>query len=75
MSPQFVVSPSDLQNAVGALQGIGNPLRMAARLAGLGDNEWRAGVPAWAWMALAFGAGVYIGVAHVPAIQEKLGLS
>lgn len=74
MSPQFVVSPNDLERAVGALRGIGNPTRFVARMAGLGESEWRAGIPAWAWMALAFGAGVYLGAAHVPTIREKLGL-
>lgn len=74
MAPQFVVSPSDLQSAVGAMRQLGNPAKLVGRLAGLGDAEWRAGVPAWAWIALAFGAGIYVGAAHLPAIQEKLGL-
>lgn len=77
MSPQFVFSPNDLERAFGALQGmrgLGNPAKFAAKLAGLGESEWRAGVPTWAWVTLAFGVGVYIGVAHFPTVQEKLGL-
>jgi hypothetical protein len=77
MTPQFVVSPSDVERAFGALQGLrgaGNPVKFAAKLAGLGESEWRAGIPTWAWMTLALGVGIYVGAAHFPKIQDKLGL-
>lgn len=73
MSPQFVVSPSDLERAVGAVRQVGNPAALVGRLMGLGTSEMRAGIPAWAWALLAFGAGAYVGAQHLPAIREKLG--
>lgn len=75
MSPQFVVSPNDLERALGAVRGMGNPVRFVGRLAGLGQNEWNAGIPTWAWMTVAFGVGIYVGAAHLPTIQEKFGLT
>lgn len=73
MSPQFVVSPNDLERGLGALQRAGNPLKLMGRLAGLGEAEWRSGVPTWAWMTVAFGVGIYVGAEHLPTIREKLG--
>lgn len=74
MNPQFVVSPGDLERAVGLLKAVRSPGRIAGRLAGLGQSEMQAGIPAWAWMLLAFGGGVYVGVQHWDQINEKLGL-
>jgi hypothetical protein len=37
-----------------------NPMRLAGRLAGLGSAELEAGVPTWAWVVVAFGAGAAI---------------
>lgn len=79
MTPQLVFSPNDVERAVGALRGmhglgLTNPVKVAAKLAGLGEGEWRAGVPTWAWVTVALGVGIYVGSTHLPAIQEKLGL-
>lgn len=74
MTPQFVVSPNDLAAATKALRAVGNPLHLVGKLAGLGSSELRAGIPTWAWMAVAFGVGIYVGVAHWERVESKLGL-
>lgn len=71
-APQFVVSPQDLQTLWKAASGIGNPLSVAQRFAGLGQSEQRAGVPAWAWVAVAFGVGAVVGVQFGPKINDFL---
>ena len=70
--PQFVVSPQDLQKVWAAAQAIGNPIALIQRAAGLGETEQRAGVPVWAWVAVAFGAGAVIGVQFGPKVRDFL---
>lgn len=73
MSPQFVVSPSDLQQAFGLVRKMGNPVGMIGRFAGLGEAEQQAGIPAWSLCLLALGAGLVIGVQYGPTIRRWVG--
>lgn len=69
----FVTSPSDLVKIAEMAQKIDtNPLALAGRLVGLGQDEQRAGIPGWAWATLLLGAGVWIGVKYGPEIQRRL---
>lgn len=53
------VGLSDVMNAYQAAKKIdANPVRLVGRIAGLGSSELDAGVPTWAWLTVAFGAGV-----------------
>jgi hypothetical protein len=71
----FVVQPSDLQNFMNASRAIdANPLRVAGRLAGLGAGELEAGIPTWAWVLVAFGAGAAAGFVLRPLVSKKLGV-
>lgn len=70
--PQFVVSPQDLHTLWRAASAIGNPLSLAQRMAGLGETEQRAGVPTWAWLLVAFGAGTLVGVQVGPHVRDFL---
>jgi hypothetical protein len=69
----FVMSPSDLEKVAGAAMRIDpNPLKLAGRALGLGDAEMAAGIPTWAWLVLALGAGTVVGIKYGPAITRKL---
>jgi hypothetical protein len=69
----FVMSPADLEKIAGAAMRIDpNPLKLAGRAVGLGDAEMAAGVPTWAWVVLALGAGAVVGIKYGPGIREKL---
>jgi hypothetical protein len=70
MSPQLVMSPSDLGKIYRAASAIGNPIAIAGRFAGLGEAEQRAGVPAWAWIAVALGIGVVVGMQYGPKLKS-----
>ncbi len=71
----FVVQPSDLEKIMAGARAIdANPLRVAGRLAGLGAGELEAGVPTWAWVLVAFGAGVAAGYVLRPHASKKLGV-
>jgi len=70
MSPQVVMSPSDLGKLYQAASAIGNPIAIAGRVAGLGQDEQRAGIPAWAWIAVALGAGLVIGIQYGPKLKS-----
>lgn len=74
MQPQMVFSPADVERALGALKAAGNPLRVVGRIAGLGNAEMDAGVPAWGWALLSFGVGVFVGAQYWPRIQDQLRL-
>lgn len=70
----FVMSPADLEKVAGAALRIDpNPLKLAGRAIGLGDAEMQAGVPTWAWVLLALGAGAVVGVKYGPVLTKKLG--
>jgi hypothetical protein len=71
----FVVQPSDIQNFATAARAIdANPLRVAGRMAGLGAGELEAGIPTWAWVLVAFGAGAAAGIVLYPRLSKKLGV-
>lgn len=54
----FTASPADVIKIVQTARQLeANPLSLAGRFFGLSGDEARAGVPPWAWCALAFGAG------------------
>lgn len=58
---EFTASPSDVIRVVDTARKLeANPLHLAGRFLGLGQAEQRAGIPTWAWMALAFGAGAAV---------------
>jgi len=69
----FVVAPNDVARAYAAISQVDqNPLKLAARLAGLGEAEVRAGVPTWAWTLLGFGVGAALGVKYGPKLTALL---
>ena len=68
------VTLGDVQRAwAGAKRLDTNPLRLAGRLAGLGSSELEAGVPTWAWVAIAFGAGAAASLAYSDRLRRKVG--
>ncbi len=70
----FVMSPADLEKLAGAAMRIDpNPVKLAGRAIGLGDAEMQAGVPGWAWVLLALGAGAVVGIKYGPALTRRLG--
>ncbi len=69
----FVMSPADLEKIAGAALRIDpNPARLAGRVLGLGADETRAGIPTWAWITLALGGGLVLGVKFGPALMKRL---
>lgn len=57
-----MVSLSDLQTLHVAAQKVdANPMRLVGRLAGLSGDEQSAGIPTWAWCAVALGGGILVG--------------
>lgn len=75
MSPQFVLNPDDLGKALGALKNLRDPTGLVYRVVGIGQAEREAGVPSWAWIAVALGVGIYVGAAYAPYVREKLGFA
>lgn len=70
----FIMSPSDLEKvAVAAMKIDPNPLKLAGRAVGLGDAEMAAGVPAWAWVVLALGAGAVVGIKYGHHVSKHFG--
>jgi hypothetical protein len=68
------ITLGDLQKAYGAAQALeARPLRLVGRLAGLGSSELDAGVPTWAWVAIAFGAGATVSVLYSDRLRRKVG--
>ncbi len=64
---------NDVQQAWGAVKKLDpHPMRLAGRLAGLGSNELDAGVPTWAWVTIAFGAGALAVVVFGDRISDKV---
>lgn len=72
---EFVATPGDVTRLAQAARQIdANPVRLAGRLLGLGADEQAAGVPGWAWLALAIGLGAYLGDRYGGEVRERLGL-
>lgn len=68
------VSLGDLQRAYAATQALeARPLRLVGRLAGLGSAELDAGVPTWAWVTIAFGAGAAASLLYSDRLRRKVG--
>lgn len=68
----FVMSPADFEKVAGAAMRIdSNPLKLAGRTLGLGDAEMKAGVPTWAWIVLAIGAGAVVGIKYGPELTKR----
>lgn len=64
------LSPTDILGALSTARKIDpNPVGLAGRIIGLSEDEIKAGVPAWTWAALAFGAGVLATVALGPKVK------
>lgn len=55
------VQPQDLQNILSGMGAVENPKGTALSMLGFSPEDQRVGVPTWAWMVLAMGAGIYIG--------------
>lgn len=69
----FVMSPSDLEKVAAAAMRIdSNPLKLAGRAVGLGDAEMAAGIPTWAWVVLAVGGGIVVGIKYGPGLRDRL---
>lgn len=70
----FVMSPGDLEKIAGAAMKIdANPLKLAGRAVGLGDAEMKAGIPSWAWIVLALGAGAVVGIKYGHHVTKHFG--
>lgn len=68
------VTLGDVQKAwAGAQRLDANPMRLAGRLAGLGSSELEAGVPTWAWVTIAFGAGAVASLMYSEPLRRKVG--
>jgi len=68
------VTLGDVQRAYGAAQALEpRPLRLVGRLAGLGASELEAGVPTWAWVVVAFGAGAAVSLLYSDDLRRKVG--
>lgn len=50
----------------------GDPLSLVGRIIGMSPDETRVGVPAWAWVTVALGAGAYLGWRYGDQVTEKL---
>ncbi len=70
----FVMSPGDLEKIAGAAMKIdANPLKLAGRAVGLGEAEMSAGIPTWAWVTLALGAGAVLGIKYGHHVTRHFG--
>lgn len=69
----FMTTPTDVMTLVRTARKLdGNPFSLAGKLVGLGADEQRAGIPAWAWVIAGVGVGVAIGWKLAPAAKERL---
>lgn len=67
------VSLGDVQAVwAGAKKLDAHPVRLVGRLAGLGSSELDAGVPTWAWIAVAFGTGAFVTYMYGDQISRKV---
>lgn len=68
---EFTASPSDLIKIAEVAQRIdANPLALAGRMLGMGQEDRKVGVPSWAWMVVVFGLGVYVGARYIKLKKE-----
>lgn len=68
---EFTASPSDVLRVVDAARQIdGNPTVLVGRLLGLSGTDVKAGIPVWAWTAMALGVGVYLGMRYGDRIRD-----
>lgn len=51
-----------------ALDGLGGPMGLVGRVAGLGQDEMNARIPAWAWI----GVGAIAGAAITYALKDRI---
>lgn len=77
---QNLVSIQGLGQALGAasaarslFDGVGGPMGVVGRLAGLGADEMDAGVPGWAWASIGFVAGAAVAYVLHPRIERVVG--
>lgn len=69
----FMTTPTDVMTLVRTARKLdANPFSLAGKLVGLGADEQRAGIPAWAWVLAGVGVGVAIGWKLAPAARERL---
>jgi hypothetical protein len=69
----FMTTPTDVMTLVRTARKLdGNPFSLAGKLVGLGADEQRAGIPAWAWVLAGVGVGVAIGWKLAPAARQRL---
>lgn len=67
------VTLGDVQQAwAGAKRLDASPIRLAGRLAGLGSAELEAGVPTWAWIVVAFGAGAFATYMYGEKVHDRV---
>lgn len=69
----FMTTPTDVMTLVRTARKLdANPFSLAGKLVGLGAEEQRAGIPAWAWVLAGVGVGVAIGWKLAPAARQRL---
>lgn len=69
----FMTTPTDVMTLVRTARKLdANPFSLAGKLVGLGADEQRAGIPAWAWVLAGVGIGVAIGWKLAPAARQRL---
>jgi hypothetical protein len=69
----FMATPTDMLTLVRTARKLdANPFSLAGKLVGLGADEQRAGIPAWAWVVAGVGVGVAIGWRLAPAARARL---
>ncbi len=69
----FMATPADMLTLVRTARKLdANPFSLAGKLVGLGADEQRAGIPAWAWIAAGVGIGIAIGWKLAPEARARL---
>lgn len=69
----FMATPADMMTLVRTARKLdANPFSLAGKLVGLGADEQRAGIPAWAWIVAGVGVGIAIGWKLAPEARARL---
>jgi hypothetical protein len=69
----FMATPTDMLTLARTARKLdANPFSLAGKLVGLGADEQRAGIPAWAWVVAGVGVGIAIGWRLAPAARVRL---